>query len=115
MQILGVAPFQPVVADHGLFVYPRQTSGGTDPTPFLDMRQHRHDLVLVQVGVEQGGAFAFGKAGFAGPTVQQAPLLVFSVAIAHRQVFEATLTVVRTVFILATEARKIIHERPPER
>jgi len=115
MQFLGVAAFPLVVADNGLFVHPGQSGRGTHATPFLGVLEHRHDLLFVQARVKQGRAFALGKARLASTAIQQAPLLGFSVVSAHGQVSQTTLTVVRTVLILATETGKILHAHPPER
>jgi hypothetical protein len=114
MHIFGVTAFQLVVADHGLFIHPGQPSGGSYPTALLDMLEHRHDFLLVQVGVEQRGAFALRKAGLAGATIQQTQVLFLSIAGTHGQISEAPLAVVRTVFILAAESGKVIHRCPPE-
>ena len=61
------------------------------------MIEHRPGLVLRQVRAEEGSAFAFGEAVFAGPAVEQADVIVLAEAAADWEVARTTQPVQRAV------------------
>jgi hypothetical protein len=70
------------------------------------MLQDRNYLLSVcgQLRSEEGSPFAFGKSGFADVALKEAVLVLFTIAIADREVFSTTDTVFfGAVGILAAE------------
>jgi hypothetical protein len=103
---------QPAVADDGILIHPEQATGFAHPTTFVDVGQERNNVLLRQPSAEKRRAFSFGKTALAGPTVQQAALLVGSVVVTHAQVAGAPFAVVGTLRVLATEPSQVVHGLP---
>jgi hypothetical protein len=68
------------VADDGVLVDFDQAAGLADTTAFGEVFEDGEGLILGEAAVEEGSAFAFGEAGFAGGATEEAAL---EGAIAH--------------------------------
>jgi hypothetical protein len=95
-------------ADDGVFVDPDQSAGLADATTLSKVSQDVDSLLFGKAGIEQGRAFAFGKALLAGAAGEHPPL-GRAVAEAHPQVVEAALAVVGAIRVLAAEKREVVH------
>ena len=73
------------------------------------MGQDSEELVLGQVGAEQGRALALGEAGAAGGAVEQAVFMAAAVAHADGEAPGVTPAVVGAVGVEAAEAAEVVH------
>jgi hypothetical protein len=96
-------PGQQAVAGNGVLVHADQPAGLADAATLGDVGEDGDDFLLWQVAVEEGSAFALGKAGLAGLAIEQAALLGAVVA-ADGEVAVAAFAVVQTIRMLAAEA-----------
>jgi hypothetical protein len=78
--------------------------GLSDPVTLDEMVEDGNHFFRGQAGVREGRALAFGESGLAGIAIEQSDLLMFSVAVANREVAGVTLSVERAFGILAAEA-----------
>jgi hypothetical protein len=85
-------------------VHTHESLGLAHAATLGDMFQDRDYLLGGQLRSEEGSPFAFGKSSFADVAVKEVVLVLFTVAVADREVFPTTDTVVGAVGILAAEA-----------
>ena len=96
-------------ADDRIGVNIDQASGLSHAAAFGEVLEHGSGLRLGEVSLEQGSALALGEAVFAGPTVEQADLILLAEAAADGEVSGVASAVEGAIGFLATEASKIIH------
>ena len=95
--------------DHRVLVDPDEPAGLPHATTLLQMFQHGEGFVLGEFGAIQRRAFAFGEAFLAGPTGQDAALLVGTIAEANPQITEAPSAIVRALRVLAAKEFQVVH------
>ena len=108
----GMAAGQSAVADHGVGGHADESGGGPHPVAVGEVPKHRDGLVRTQWRTEQGRPLVFGEPVAAGAAVQESDGSVLAVAGADRQIAEATLTMIRTVVILAAESGEVLVHDP---
>src|SRR5262249_54892985 len=97
------------VAADGIGMDLDQPSRLEDAAALGDVFEDRGDLLLGQMGAVQGGAFAFGEPGPAGPAVEQAILAELAEAAGDGEVSGAVPAEVGASGIQATESREVVH------
>src|SRR4051812_47173462 len=73
------------------------------------MVQHGHGLLLGKFAAVQGGPFALREAVLATPTSQDTGGFAGAIAEANAQVFQASVTVIFTLGVLAAEGFQVVH------
>jgi RHS repeat-associated protein len=95
-------------ARDGVLADADQPGGLADAAAIGEVSEDGQELVLRQVGAEQGRALALGEAGAAGGAVQQAVLVVAAVAHADGEVSAVTPAVVGAVGVETAEAAEVV-------
>jgi hypothetical protein len=99
------------VADHGVFIDPRQAGCLADAAAVLQVLEDSEGLVVGKLGAEQGGAFAFGEAGLASAAGEHPPAFAGAVAEADAEITFAMQTIVRAIRILTAKEIQVFHEQ----
>jgi hypothetical protein len=108
MELAGVLAGEQGQAGDGVLADADQPGGLADAAAVGEVGEDGQELVLRQVGTEQGRALALGEAGAAGGAVEQAVLLVAAVAHADGEVSAVTPAVVGAVGVEAAEAAEVV-------
>src|SRR5262249_9618796 len=97
----------------GVAVDADEALGRADPVALDQVLQHRDGRRGGPVRVEQRGALAFGEAGLAGVTVEQAELFALAVMVPDRAGAGVALALEWALEVLAAEARGVVHGGRP--
>src|SRR5215212_477057 len=107
MGVFGVLTGQECQPGDGVLVDPDQPGGLAGPAAVVEVLQDPRDLVVGELGVEEGRPLELGEPGLAGVAVQEA-MVILAVAAADREVAGAAAAVLRTVRIVAAMAREVV-------
>jgi hypothetical protein len=103
----------PAEAAYGVAIDLAEPAGLADAAPLGDVLQDRLDLLRREPGIEQGRPLALGEASLTGPAAEHAAGLAGAIAAGHREIWLASLAVVRAVVIQAAEPREVVHGAVP--
>ena len=98
------------VADDRVLVDSTQPRRLSDTAGLGKVFQDRDDFLLGQSCVEEGCAFAFGKACLAGFAAEHPVLFVLAVACADGEIAVIAFAVVCAFVVLAAEEAEVFHE-----
>lgn len=108
--VVGVVPGQSAQTHHRVAVNANQPLGLADAAALVEVGQDTQGSLVIQAGVEQRRALAFGETLFAGLAVKEATLLG-PVEGAYGDVASAALAVAGAVGVEAAEATEVVHGR----
>jgi hypothetical protein len=109
MSVVGVSAGHLRQAGDGVAVDIDQASGLSDAAALGEVLEHGAGLLVGQVGMEQGRAFALGEAVLAGVAVEQADVVVLAVAGADGEVPCMASAVEGAIGLLAAETSEVVH------
>jgi hypothetical protein len=109
MSLVGMLASQAGQADDRVPMDAHQACGGTNATPFLEMAEDRHDLVVRELGPEEDGALVLGEGAPAGVTAEESVLTLLAEAVVNREVSGVASAEIRALGIGAAETREILH------
>jgi hypothetical protein len=109
MSVVGMIAGQAGQADDGVAMDADQACGGADATPFLEMAEDRHNLVVRELGTEEDGALVLGEGTLAGVAAEESVLALLSEAVVNREVSGVASAEIRTLGIGAAEPREVVH------
>jgi len=108
VQLAGVVAGAQGQAGDGVLADADQAGGLADAAAVGEVGQDGQELVLRQVGPEQGRALALGEAGATGGAVQEAVGVIAAVAHADGELASVTSAVVGAVGVEAAEAAEVV-------
>jgi hypothetical protein len=99
----GVVARQPTVTHHRIPMYAHQAAGFPHAAAFGDVLQDEANFLLIQGRVKQRCSLPFGKPCLAGSAAKHPSLVTRPIVAAHRKIFSASLSTIRTLGILTTK------------
>jgi DNA-binding NarL/FixJ family response regulator len=96
-------------SDDGVGIDADQAPGGSDAAALVEVLEHGEGLLLGEMAMEQGRAFALGEAVFARLAVEKSDVVLLAVAGADREIAGIAAGVEGALGVLAAEAREVVH------
>ncbi len=81
---------QQTISSHRIPVNPSEATSLAHPAAFRNMVQHGNHLLISQLGTKEQGPLSLRETCFAGVAIEQAQMIVLTIAHADGQVARAT-------------------------